>query len=368
MYRTTLSRLKTREVILIIILIFMLFYSFPLIKTKFNRFVTLSTLKAIGKSGVYTMKYQLDYKLDRYLKIGSRNLKQLYNFIDRFTSVPFTANDSSSVFKEDIYDVSSYIEYEECSAFSAFDEKGNAIFGRNLDIKGQHPILVLHTAPPNDYASISIVEIPLLGCTYDNSELLELFNHYSNRTPLLRAPYMPRDGMNEKGLTVATLNVPEEEIKYDSSKPILGRWQVLRLLLDKAATVQESVELMENYNCFDGSVHYFISDAQGNSAVVEYTNGRMVVIPSEENYQVVTNFYFSKEGNPGKGHTRYETSLAALKEKSGFINEGLALNILSDVKESSTVYSVVYNKGTGEVYIAYNKNYKSIYNFSLKIT
>ena len=106
--------------------------------------------------------------------------------------------------------------------------------------------------------------------------------------------------MNEKGLVVATLNVPNEKVEYDSSKPILGRWQVLRLLLDKAATVEEALEQMKNYNCFDGSVHFFIADALGNSVVVEYISGEMKVINSEESFQVVTNFYLSDKERPGK--------------------------------------------------------------------
>lgn len=368
MYQNPLPKIRTKEVILILILLFMFLYTFPLMKTKVNRFRTLNSLKANGKAGVYSMKYELDYNLDTYLKRGSRNIKQLYNFIDRTTSIPFTTNESYPVFNsEKLYNTESFKEYEECSAFSAFDNNGNVIFCRNLDIKGKHPILTLYTDPPEGYASISVVEIPILGYTDDNEELKAQFKHYGNRTSLLRAPYMPRDGMNEKGLAVATLNVHQQDVIIDGSKPVLGRWQVLRLLLDKAANVNEAVKLMKNYNCFDGSVHYLLSDSSGNSAVVEYFEGKMVVVPTEGNFQLVTNFYLSQPEFPGKGHIRYKSGTDLLEAKNGIVDEEEAMEILSMMKEPSTAYSVIYNQGTGEVFLSFNRDYKNIYNFKLKM-
>lgn len=367
MYKNSLPKLKIREILLVVVMLFMFFYSYPLVKTKTNRFRTLNSLKAIGKKGVYTMKYELDYKLDAYLKNGSKNINQLYDFIDRNTSLPFTFSESSSFARKDLYDIHSYNEYDECSAFSAFDNDGNALFCRNLDIKGSHPILVLFTKPPRGYASISVVEIPILGCTDNNDELRMMFKQYSNRTPLLRSPYMPRDGMNEKGLSVATLNVPGEEIVSDPSLSTIGRWQVLRMLLDKASNVKEAIELLKEYNCFDGTVHYFISDAYGSSIVAEYVQGKLCIIPSLDNFQVVTNFYLSQEDKNGKGHIRYSTAYDYLKEKNGTLDGASALKLLCQVKEPSTAYSVVYNQGTGEVFLAYNGDYESLYNFKLKM-
>ncbi|NLZ48983.1 MAG: linear amide C-N hydrolase [Clostridiales bacterium] len=360
-------RLKKRETILTLVLLVMLLYSAPLIKIKINRFRTLSSLKVLSNQGVYFMTYKLDYKLDNYLKRGSENINQLYDFIDKATAIPLINNNSTTVYAPKIEDNESYYEDEECSAFSTFDNKGSMLFARNLDLKGKHPILALYTNPSKGYSSISIVEMTTLGLTNDNGKLLTSLKQYDERTPLLRAPYMPRDGMNEKGLVVATLNVPNEKIIYDISKPVLGRWQVLRLLLDKAATVEEALALMKNYNCFDGSVHFFIADCWGNSAVVEYVDGKMKVIRSDENFQVVTNFYLSKKERSGKGKERYNTAYTLLSSTNGNIDEVDAMKILKSVKEDSTVYSIIYNQGTGNVYLAYNGNYDNVYKFNLKI-
>ncbi|WP_139904864.1 hypothetical protein [Clostridium thermarum] len=40
---------------------------------------------------------------------------------------------------------------------------------------------------------------------------------------------------------------------------------------------------------------------------------------------------------------------------------------ISSVKEPSTAYSVIYNQGSSEVYLSFNKDYKKIYNFKLKM-
>lgn len=367
MWKNSGFKRKKRELILCLILLLMLFYSAPLIKIKINRFRTLKSLKVLSDDGVYLMTYKLDYKLDNYLKTGSKNINQLYDFIDKTTAIPFTNNDSTATYAPEVRNTESYYEYEECSAFSTFDNKGNSIFARNLDLDGDHPVLALYTSPSHGYDSISIVELTTLGLSNDNEKLLANLRQYQERSPLLRAPYMPRDGMNEKGLVVATLNVPSEKIIYDKSKPVLGRWQVLRMLLDKAATVEEALALMKDYNCFDGSVHFLIADAWGNSAVVEYLDGEMKVISSDENFQVVTNFYLSNHERPGKGKERYNTAYDMLSSSKGNIEEVDAMDILMAVREDSTVYSIIYNQGTGNVYLAYNGNYNSVYKFNLKI-
>lgn len=360
-------KLKKREWILCLILLLMFLYSTPLIKVKINRYRTLSSLKVLGKQGIYLMTYKLDYELDNYLKVGSKDLKELYNFIDRTTAIPFTSNDGTAVFASEIKDTDPYYEYEECSAFTTFDNKGAMLFARNLDLDGYHPVLVLYTTPSQGYASVSIVEMTTLGFTNDNEELLSSLRKYQERSPLLRAPYLPRDGMNEKGLIVATLNVPKEKVIVDNSKPVLGRWQVLRLLLDKAATVEEALKLMKDYNCFDGSVHFFIADALGNSAVIEYLRGEMKVIKGDDSFQVVTNYYLSDKERPGKGKDRYNTAYNMLSSSEGNIDEVTAMDILRAVKVDSTVYSIIYNQGTGNVYLAYNGNYNKVYNFNLKL-
>lgn len=82
----------------------------------------------------------------------------------------------------------------------------------------------------------------------------------------------------------------------------------IRLLLDKAATVDEAIELLKQYdmNSSIGTSHHLaISDARGRSVVVEYINNEMIV--TETN--VITNHYLSQGEKFGVGteesHYRY---------------------------------------------------------------
>jgi hypothetical protein len=54
-----------------------------------------------------------------------------------------------------------------CTCFSARNEHGSQLLGRNFDWEN-HPALLLFTDPPGRYASVSMVDISYLG--YSKSE------------------------------------------------------------------------------------------------------------------------------------------------------------------------------------------------------
>ena len=93
---------------------------------------------------------------------------------------------------------------------------------------------------------------------------------------------MPLDGINEKGLCVSDLVIDTPLlINQDKGKTDLTITTLIRLLLDKAASVDEALELI---NCFDihssaGMMHHLaISDRGGKSVVVEFYENEVYVI------------------------------------------------------------------------------------------
>ena len=56
--------------------------------------------------------------------------------------------------------------------------------------------------------------------------------------------------MNEKGVCIALLAVPEVWMIDDPDKITLNTTTAIRLVLDKAATIDEAVELLRKYNIY----------------------------------------------------------------------------------------------------------------------
>ena len=108
------------------------------------------------------------------------------------------------------------------------------------------------------------------------------------------------DGMNEPGLVVNALWLVESTYpQQDTKTPGLAISMWAQYVLDSFATVDEAVAALEK-NPFVvvtakvpgqdrlATLHFSISDASGDSAIVEYLNGKQVIHHGRE-YQVMTN-------------------------------------------------------------------------------
>jgi penicillin V acylase-like amidase (Ntn superfamily) len=108
------------------------------------------------------------------------------------------------------------------------------------------------------------------------------------------------DGMNEKGLVANVLWLVESQYpKPDSTKPMLAVSIWAQYVLDNFATVAEAIDVLqkEPFTVVTANVpgedrlatlHLSISDATGDSAIVEYIDGKQV-IHHDRKYQVMTN-------------------------------------------------------------------------------
>jgi penicillin V acylase-like amidase (Ntn superfamily) len=108
------------------------------------------------------------------------------------------------------------------------------------------------------------------------------------------------DGMNEKGLVANALWLVESAYPQpDTKTPGLAISMWAQYVLDSFATVDEAVAALEK-NPFVAvtakvpgqdrlaTLHFSISDATGDSAIVEYLNGKQVIHHGRQ-YQVMTN-------------------------------------------------------------------------------
>ena len=196
---------------------------------------------------------------------------------------------------------------------------GCCLGGRNFDLT-YSPALVVETAPDNGYRSISTVNLAFLGFGED-----KLPDTWKQKLITLAAPYAPLDGINEKGLAVAVLRIADEPTDQDTGKTDITTTTAIRLMLDKAATVDEAVSLLEQYDMHSsaGSCYHFqLADAAGNSAVVEYIDNEFVVLKADEGYQMATNFLLSdKKFNFGTGQDRYGILESSLNRGCGVVKD-----------------------------------------------
>lgn len=321
-----------------------------------NELITLGSLKKVNDHPLYTMTYREDYGFSDFLKTGATSDKDIERFVMKrlLKGVSIDLNISSAG----------------CSAFTAQNQDGQRIFARNFDFDFA-PALILQTTPSDGYASVSTVNLAFAGYGEDYLPAPLLPSSFLT----LAGPYLPFDGMNEKGVVIALLAVPHAEAPNDDGKIMLNTTTLIRLVLDHAATVEEAVSLIEKYNLyFSGGVecHYLISDAKGDSAVVEFLDNDIKITRPDTEYQLTTNFIMYQGLNEGEGGSefeRYATIESKLNTQSGVISESDAMVLLSDVViPDRTQWSVVYNQETGDVKICVDGNYDDTYTYKLDMT
>ena len=107
------------------------------------------------------------------------------------------------------------------------------------------------------------------------------------------------DGMNEKGLVANLLFLPETVYAQpDDERPVMGLSIWTQYVLDNFATVGEAVAALREDrfridapdlpNGVKARLHLAISDPSGDSAILEYIDGRLVIYRGRR-YQVLTN-------------------------------------------------------------------------------
>lgn len=343
------------------------------------RKLTRASAKALDKN-ILMLDYQNNYDLDGVLKNGVATIADLIKHIVKLSGK-----------KESDFTIGT-AKGGGCSTFDAFTPDGDHIMGRNFDFKVA-PCLVLWTHPEGYYKSISIVDHNFL--TYGNKR-----NIYNDKktAQLLLAPYCCVDGINEKGLSIAVLQIRAKATKQaDPSKTDITTTSMVRAVLDTCADVDEAVEFIASRNMHDSlycCYHYQISDKSGRSVMVEYIDNELHVYEkNSEKYSIdgsvydndgleriyVTNHTITKNVGSFKveqhGEDRTNAIRRALKAKNGIFTEKEAMDLLNYLKldydhpkypwRIEALWSSVYNSNKCTLAIAAGRDYRNIYTFAV---
>ena len=339
---------------------------------------TVKSLTELEEGRFFRLDYKADYRLQDFIEadLASKEAVQggVAQMLLDFSSMP--AGSLAAL-------------RPACSAFQAVTPDGEVIYGRNFDYDfDDGSAIVMRTRPRGAYRSMSLVSMDHVGLSG-----AQLSDEETDLSMLVAAPYAMMDGMNEKGLAVSVLALTGGgcACQYEEGKHAVMTTVLMRLLLDRAATVEEALSLCRNYNFFaDGeqrgvpsgdktNYHFLLSDASGRSVVLEYVrdgglkgNGPWVMKVLEE--RCVTNFYLA-EGwrsviRPDK---RYDVLLQTLAEKQAVMTETEAMALLQAVSQKAsrrgdvrTQWSVVYNLTRRTATICPAGDYSHPYSVSLR--
>ena len=315
---------------------------------------TLLSIEQVEGTDFFTMEYSGDYGLDEFLQVGAKSDAELKDFI----------------IKRLLKGIPMDFELPElgCSTFAAKLSDGSSVYGRNFD-EVACPSMMVITRPENGYDSISMVNLSYIGFSDDY-----LPDSMLNSVLTLAAPYVPLDGVNEKGLTAGMLFISSDPTNQQEDKIDITTTSAVRMILDKCATVDEAVEMLSNYNMHSsagGCFHFHIADAQGGSVVVEYVNDEMLVV--EEN--AATNFLFNHVvGVRDIGRDRYDVMKARLAQNGGVFEDMRdAMSLLEAVKQNGgptsragTRWSCIYNQTEPALLLSVNRDYENLYTFTLE--
>ena len=263
-----------------------------------------------------------------------------------------------------------------CSAFHIQETGGDHLMGRNYDFKRDTSAMLVCTAPKDGYKSIAFAALDNLGVNQADAST-------KAKIASLLAPFACLDGINEKGVSIAVLTLDSEPTKQDTGKPVLATTMAIRLVLDRAATTAEAVELLSKYDMFASSgrdYHFYITDASGDGRVLEYDcndpTRPLTVTPSRS----VTNFFVmykdnvlpnQRNGVYGHGRERYDAIEEILDANAGSIDREIAWQALQAASQapnpkdvtSNTQWSILYDNTalTAEAVIRRDWNTKTSY-------
>lgn len=156
----------------------------------------------------------------------------------------------------------------------------------------------------------------------------------------------------------------------EPGRETIGSLGIIREMLDHARNVDEALEVMQSYNIsMEGGppIHYLVADRSGRAVLIEFSQGEMVQLPNEAPWHQATNFLRSEAGETGGWDCpRYDRIEERLAETGGQLSAEGAMELLEEVDQPITQWSVVYGITSGEVQVSMGREYDAVHSFQLE--
>lgn len=349
---------------------------------------SINSIKRVdGNKYLYVMNYYSEYDLDEVIAADIDNNAQLAEYVAKRVGKGLPIKIKSS----QVASEGEEMQVFNCTSFQAQQKSGNGYYyGRNYDYFN-NPTMVTYSHPKHGYASIAVSDMSHFGYRLD-----KLPRGLQHKAMCLASIYAPVDGMNEKGLCTSIMAIPHQPAQQNSGKHKVGTTIIMRLFLDRCATVEEALQLVDSLDIrhdtkVGSGYHYMVADAKGDCAVIEFDKEdgwkTLVVRKSADtNSMLVTNHllspkYYTTEPDPSVGNPlskswwRYETVSRYLNERNGVLTLEEAQEALKLVRWvdldwgngtiENTQYSNVYDQQAKVLYLKNWNTYETTNTFSL---
>lgn len=259
-----------------------------------------------------------------------------------------------------------------CTTF-CLKSKGEMLFGRNYDWQIGDGLIFVNKRGVQKVSTVAADSNPVKWTSRYGSVT---FNQYGRENPM--------GGMNEAGLVIELMWLDETEYPKPDARPGIDVLEWIQRNLDTAESVSEVLKNAENMRIKSQvKIHYLINDKDGNSATVEFLNGRMIAHAGDKlPYSALANDTYDKSVNylktaqpeqvkTSSSFDRFTRAAESAKEfaakpKSEQEAVDYAFAVLNDVAQKGyTQWSIVYDQKRGKIYFR-TKDNSSIKNIDAK--
>lgn len=249
-----------------------------------------------------------------------------------------------------------------CTTF-CLKNKGEVLFGKNYDWMIGDGLLFINKRGISKVSTSVMADNRAKWISKYGSVT---FNQYGRENPM--------GGMNEAGLVIELMWLDETKYPKADSRPAVETLEWIQYQLDVSATVEEVLKNSENVRiASEITLHYLVNDKNGNSATIEFLDGKLVAHAGEKlsvsalandtyekslSYAKTTQAFGGSQNIPQTSSSLDRFTRAAQKTKE-FEKQAkseqeavnYAFDILSNVaQKDGTQWSIVYDQKRGKIY------------------
>lgn len=361
-----MKRMLKRILVVLLVLILLAVAGFGVLYAGRLRTVnSIEQITAYDDYNLYRMDVTYDYSIDDVINYGITDNQSMIDAILKETLPLLPVHMKAPNYG--------------CSAFATVSD-GNILMGRNYDFKRDTSAMLVYCTPKDGYKSVALAALDNISANQPDISM-------AKKLACLTAPFICLDGMNERGVSIAVLTLDSEPVNQSTGKQKIFTTLAIRLVLDRAATTQEAVDLLDSYDMFATSgrdYHFFVVDASGDGRVLEYDPEqegrplRWTAMPA------ITNFYGcytylvkpnQRNGIYGHGKERYDAimDVLAIRDPGGNIPADTAWRALQASAQdpnpvdvtSNTQWSLVYDDTALTAQIALRRHWDDVLYYDL---